>query len=230
MTKSTAATLRDQAQAASALAQDVTSTSAMRLLRNAKQRSATADAQLKHKIHITPSQAKTVVDEAVRALANQGRVYVRARTLVEVIHDPSASDWLTRPDGSPVIVPLKSARLRELLGEAALWYAKIDSDGSPVRAQVPPWVVETLEGREQWELPVLDGVTESPVFRADGTVLEVPGYDSATRLIYDPCGVQFPPVPERPTYEDARDAMIALLEPFAEFPFVDQADSAAVWR
>jgi hypothetical protein len=59
--------------------------------------------------------------------------------------------------------------------------------------------------------------------RRDGTVLEFPGYDPTTRILFDPRGVAFPPVPLEPSKEDARNALDELKEPFAEFPFVDDA-------
>src|SRR5690348_1172777 len=60
-------------------------------------------------------------DRAGAALAGLGLVYVRARTLVQVVRDVSESHGLEYPDGSPVITRVKRERLRELAGRAAIW-------------------------------------------------------------------------------------------------------------
>jgi len=52
-------------------------------------------------------------------------------------------------------------------------------------------------------------------------VLDAPGYDPATRLLFDPMGEDVPAVPVRPTLKQARDALDLLLHPFQTFPFVD---------
>jgi len=178
-------------------------------------------------IRIEDHDPKRVVDQAEAALASQGLVYVRGRTLVEVVRDRGRDDFLRRPDGAPVIVPVAPARLRELLATAARWVTWPRGAREWMPAPVPMWSVEMLIAREQWSLPVLEGIADAPVFRADGTILDVPGYDAKTRLLYDPCGATFPRVVEHPSHEDARRAYAELVEPFAEFPFVADCDRAA---
>jgi len=171
------------------------------------------------------SDQRGVTDEAEAALIASGGVYVRARSLVQVVRDRGGAEFLTRPDGTPVIEVLPRERLRELLGVAADWWT-IGKDGNrPV--MVPPWVVETLLARGEWKLPPLEGVVDAPVLRPDGTILDVPGYDPTTRLIYDPCGTAFPAAPASPTQADAAAALEELLEPFCDFPFVAESDRAA---
>jgi hypothetical protein len=71
----------------------------------------------------------------------------------------------------------------------------------------------------------LAGVVHSPVLRADGTVLDRPGYDPATRLLYlpDP-GLTVPPVPEHPTAEQVAAAVALLDEMTAGFNFLTAHD------
>jgi hypothetical protein len=75
----------------------------------------------------------------------------------------------------------------------------------------------------QRRLRPLAMITTAPVLRSNGTVLEEPGYDQATGLLYDPRGVVFPKVPQMPSRADALAALDLLRAPFAEFPFVDDA-------
>ena len=74
---------------------------------------------------------------------------------------------------------------------------------------------------ERRKLKPLDSVITGPTIRLDGSVLDAPGYDAATRLLFDPMGEDAPDVPMRPTLEQARDALDLLLHPFESFPFVD---------
>jgi hypothetical protein len=68
-------------------------------------------------------------------------------------------------------------------------------------------------------LKVLHGVTHTPTIRPDGTILDVPGYDLVTGLLYlpDPKLV-VPPIPDRPTQDQIWQAVWTILEPIAEFP------------
>lgn len=79
---------------------------------------------------------------------------------------------------------------------------------------------------ELYHLRSLRGVIHSPVFRADGTLIERPGYDRATGLLHLPTGEPIPPVPEDPTTEEVRAAVRLLMTPIAEFPFVTDHDRA----
>jgi hypothetical protein len=74
-----------------------------------------------------------------------------------------------------------------------------------------------------WRLPVLTGVTNCPTLRADGSVIDQPGYDTATGLLYNPGGVEFPKILEKPSKDDAARALALLKALIDEFKFVDHA-------
>jgi hypothetical protein len=73
----------------------------------------------------------------------------------------------------------------------------------------------------------LEGVIEVPILRADGTVLEVPGYDRKTGILYVP-EITYPAVPNHPTREDARAVAKVLLDVVVDFPFKGD-DHKAAW-
>src|SRR5262249_4585629 len=76
-------------------------------------------------------------------------------------------------------------------------------------------------------VPILEGVTEVPPLRPDGTVVTDPGYDAATRLFYaPPDGFVLPPVAIAPTATEVEEARKLLEELMVDFPFVDQASRA----
>src|SRR4029077_8914605 len=54
-------------------------------------------------------------------------------------------------------------------------------------------------------------------------------FDEATGILFDPRGVEFPPVPQNPTREEAATALDDLKLPFFEFPFVDNASRSVLW-
>jgi len=70
-------------------------------------------------------------------------------------------------------------------------------------------------------------VVTAPTLRQDGSVLDRPGYDTPTGLIYEPA-CAYPAVPESPSNADVAEAYRALLAPFREFPLSTPADEAAV--
>ena len=175
---------------------------------------------------VVTTDQKAVVDAAEQALVQRGGIYVRGRSLVHVIHDKSSSDWLTRPEGMPVVEALAHETLREILGACAKWI-KLDPKGVPHAVMVPTWAVDTLMARGEWGLSALEGIATTPVFRADGSILDAAGYDASTRLIYDPCGTTYPEIPLQPTKDDAEQAYRALLDPFVDVCYVGDSDRAA---
>ena len=97
----------------------------------------------------------------------------------------------------------------------------------------PPTLVrQLLSLGERRKLKPLDAVVTAPTVRLDGTVLDQPGYDPATRLLLDtprPVGrAGKSGVIVSPSIPQARAALDVLLAPFAAFPFVDAAARGAM--
>lgn len=184
-------------------------------------------------IIVRPELAE-VVDEAERALLAdlKREIYTRGGLLVRIIRDGACKvPGLTRTVGAPLIVPVREPWLREQLDRAARWVARKPSQsGEPctVRALPPAWVASTLAGRGEWPFPPVEGVVEAPVLRPDGSILDVPGYDLATGLRYEPGTACYPSVPREPTPADVEIALHELLTPFDDFPFLDPSDRAVI--
>jgi hypothetical protein len=79
-----------------------------------------------------------------------------------------------------------------------------------------------LERIGLWRLPKLVAITTCPLLRSDGTVLEKPGFDLGTGILFDSRGVTYPPIPAVPTRNDAIAALAELKLLISEFPFVDE--------
>ena len=67
----------------------------------------------------------------------------------------------------------------------------------------------------------LVAVCTAPILRPDGSVLDAPGYDEKTGLLYVTAEIKPPTVPQNPTVAQALDALALLWRPFSEFPVVD---------
>ena len=85
----------------------------------------------------------------------------------------------------------------------------------------PALLKQVLALGERRELKPLAAVITGPTIRPDGSLLATPGYDQATRLLFDPAGEAVPVVPVHPTMEQARAALGALWMPVKDFPYVD---------
>ena len=74
-----------------------------------------------------------------------------------------------------------------------------------------------LNGRRG--LQQLQGLCAAPLLSNDGSIRCEAGYDSVTGLWC--VGVDLPPLPERPTVQDARESLRQIRSTFATFPFAD---------
>lgn len=167
-----------------------------------------------------------VTDEALAALRGaDGGLYVRGRLLVQVSGSEAVEKlpWLRRPMGGWVIVPLEVASMQDRLDRAALWVRT--RRGEAVPARPPEWVAKQVMARLAWPFPLLAGVIETPTLRPDGTVLDKPGYDVDTGLLYKP-NADYGSVPAL-TRAEVPTLIQALLDPVCDFPFVHDTDRAA---
>ncbi len=167
-----------------------------------------------------------VVDEAVFALGRMPNVYQRAGALVHIVESSKPPRGIERPKEAPRIVRMPQPRLREVLATAARW-VRDDKDKGVVPCHPPDWAVKALDARGQWqEIPPIESVVTGPILRADGTVLQAPGYDAATGLYFVP-DAHFPRMMDNPTREDAEWALDVVLEIVADFPFKTEEHRAA---
>jgi hypothetical protein len=67
----------------------------------------------------------------------------------------------------------------------------------------------------------LVGVTESPIFRTDGSLRTEPGYDDSTGYLYVP-SCEYPAVDDQPTQAEGTNALRDLVDVFCDFPYVDE--------
>jgi putative DNA primase/helicase len=95
----------------------------------------------------------------------------------------------------------------------------------PVHA--PDLLLKTfLERGKLSGLKPLTGITDIPLVRHDGSLLDAPGYDEATGIYYQPSGLTLD-IAEDPTLDDAKEATETLKHLIRDFPFQSKVDMAA---
>ncbi len=178
-------------------------------------------------IRIGPDLAR-VASQAVKALAPERDIFQRDGSLFQVVREPLRGEdgsigW---ERGTPRLRQLPMSTLRERLSAVARWERYDRREEDWVQCLPPDPAVRAVLDRGTWRgvQPVV-GIVEAPSLRADGTVIEVPGYDTTTGFLFAPA-CDFPPVPESPTQADAAAALAALAEVFVDFPYRGAADMA----
>ncbi len=172
-----------------------------------------------------------VADQMIPPLAGLPNVYHRGWSFVQILRNPdeSTEDGITRKPEAPRISAISKARLRGLVSHVCTFQRWKTKDGVSdlIQCGVPDEPVTELHCRGEWPgVRRLEGITECPVLRPDGTVLDVPGYDHATGIFYEP-NADYPTLSAEPTKEDAARAIVEILDVIDDFPFVNDEHISA---
>ncbi len=175
-------------------------------------------------IYTNLGEVAEVVDQATGTLVRAGvRIYQRGTELVRLVKHGAVSgedDELRRAAESLVIYPASALWLVDQMSRAGKWHRRLKGDDGPSDPSEKHGRL-LLARAGSWPFPPLRGIVTAPTLRADGSVLQVPGYDAASGLIFAPGGTSFPPVPEHPTHADAVAALARFDDLLAGFPFED---------
>ncbi len=181
-------------------------------------------------IQYTSGQIGEIVDKAEDAfLARRIGVYQRGTLLVRPGHV-----GFTVRDGRQVksyrILEIEDHTLVEIMTHAAHWERLDGRTGRWERIDAPMKAAITYRQRKgHWRVPFLSAVINAPTLRSDGSVLEQPGYDAATGLLFVEPEAPYPAVPSAPSRQDALAALRRLEELLKGFPFVDRADRSVAF-
>lgn len=179
-------------------------------------------------IQVTPD-LHTMIVHAVSALARDESVFQRAGELVHVITPLTgptrpASSKEPRRDG-PLIRPLPQSVLASRLAASARWVAQRKNEWVP--CSPPKDVVAAVHALGEWGgVRAIVGVVSAPTMRPDGSLLQTPGFDAATGLLYWPT-IRFPVVDDSPSREDATEAAESILDLVCDYPFAAPSDKSA---
>lgn len=165
------------------------------------------------------------IDEATEALGTDREIFRRGTELVRVVRTRVRDGG--RDEGSLVIQVIPPANLRDRLTRKARIMTR-GAYGQLKDAHPPNWLVPGVAARGDWPgFRDLAAVTDVPIMRPDGSVVQTPGFDAATGVYYLPTGV-FPPVPEAPAQHEVRAAMDLLLDVVVDFRF-EAPEHRAAW-
>ncbi len=158
-------------------------------------------------IEVTPALHE-VADKAVIAIAPH--VFARNGVLCEVAKNERT-----------FISDLEPARIIDLMSRHAKW-VRHDEKGVVVQAPPEP-VARILHARRMHsKVRVLEAVTSSPVFLADGSILQERGYNAQARVFLEPSVTV--DVLDEPTREDARNAIRMFRKLLCDFKFAGKGD------
>jgi putative DNA primase/helicase len=162
-----------------------------------------------------------------RALIGAGApVFFRGGCMVTVTSRIEPSPIANKLAIVTVARPYSVATLRDVVSHAAR-FERVGKKGKQID---PPKeaIATVLELAFESEFLTLGGIIDTPTMRPDASLLTRPGYDRTTKLFYRPAGdiVTLPPMPERPTKEDAIAALQLFKDLLAGFPFSHKLDLA----
>lgn len=171
--------------------------------------------------------AKMMV-EAERALAAVPDVYVKDGKICHLVREMAtdAYGYARRPR-------LRDMRHNYMVGllskdEVARWTSEDGDEEKVVRPDLQ--VVRMLHDAGSWPtVRPLNGIVYTPTLRQDGSVLQRPGYDRRTGLLYLNDELPMKEVKTAPTRKACEDALDFLLDVVRDFPFTQPELHRAVW-
>lgn len=174
-------------------------------------------------VALVAGKLSEIATQAERALVDAGvSVFSRGGALVRpVVEEVDAAHG--RRTKVARLAHLDATYTRDLLSRHALFQRYDSKKKDWLTADPPADVAQTILSRVgEWQFPSLAGVITTQTMRPDGTILDAPGFDPATRLFLT-APPTIPTIPSVPTRRDAEEALALLDGLLVEFPFVDEA-------
>ncbi|WP_311269735.1 hypothetical protein [Sphingobium sp. WCS2017Hpa-17] len=174
-------------------------------------------------IEIRPDALHAIASEAEAALIDAGApFYVRgAGGIVRpVIDEVAAADGKRTKVAR--LTQVSAIGMVDYMSRSAHWVKYNQRKKDLVPTDPTAEIASIILNREgEWLFPVIAGVITTPTLKPDGTILSTPGYDPQTRLLLvEP--PKLPPIPSKPSRDDALAALRTLNDLLVDFPFVDQ--------
>ena len=130
-------------------------------------------------------------------------------------------------EGKPLIEDLNEALLLFEMARAANFLSYNQAKQTYGPTYPPMALARHILSARSWKFPVLRAITEVPVVREDGTILDQPGYDPQSKLIYIPHpDLVIPPIPTNPTLQEVEEARDEAWKYFEEFAYETRSDGA----
>jgi hypothetical protein len=126
---------------------------------------------------------------------------------------------------APIIEDISDVHtLREYV-DNAISFMQFDKRSDDYRRILPPdKVLHGILRRPSWPFPSIRGIIEAPTLRRDGSILDKPGFDDASGLMFVKPAVTFGDVPKDPDISKCKAAWQHLEDVFVDFPFESPED------
>jgi hypothetical protein len=157
-------------------------------------------------------------------------VFQRSGHLVHVAAAGAAADEedVRRSAQAHIVKELTTPTCQQLAMRVAKFTKWNEKKKGPVACECPQTLADHyISSASGWRLPELKGIVQAPTLRADGTVLQSPGFDARSSILYLP-NADFPPIAESPTKGDALAALGELRHVVRGFEFASP-EAEAVW-
>jgi len=169
------------------------------------------------------------------ATRDQVRVYQRVGRLVQVV--TTATDRTIKqgkvevPAGTVSLREIPPSVMRERIGQAVRLLANKRMPSGDILyfpASVPHAMVDAILNRAEYgqAIRLVRGVVTCPTLRLDGSVVQNPGYDPSTHLVYKP-NDSFPVISDQATRDQALEDVAQLRSIVGDFCFQTDADFSA---
>lgn len=123
----------------------------------------------------------------------------------------------------PVTAPWLTTRLSRSIDYVGRSAGKPGAKPALKSRDVSQPLVHQLLSETKTQFPALFSTIEAPTLRADGSILDAPGYDPKSGIFLDPGETVFPKIKANPTADEGRAAINYLNEELlGSFPFVDE--------
>jgi hypothetical protein len=182
-------------------------------------------------IRIKGGERHIAVNLTEKALvATKRPIYVRGGWLVEPLWRWEKTAEENRDTLVTKLLPLNRPRLSYMTAKWAVDYQRYNEKQEQWKSIDPPKdVMEMLLALGHWGFDSIKGISNAPIMRRNGSLFIGPGYDPQTQLWYKPpADLELPPIPNKPTREQAEAALQLIRELLAGFPFTKDDEGRAI--
>lgn len=169
----------------------------------------------RHQVFIADGCTEATTDTCLRLLRGNNVLYRRGKYLAEISE-------------GKINALLEPNQVESHLDRQIQFIKRTKKSSHP--ADCPYKVARRLMCKQSdWGFFDLRGIVQLPVMRLNGSVMDTPGFDSETGLLYDTepeaegCSVIM-----NPTRTDVENALIRLWQPFRAFPFANDESRGSV--
>ena len=169
-------------------------------------------------VRLIPGEFANVLESAEKLLINKS-YFERGGHIVKIHYDRESKDTK--------VLDVNKAQLRRALATHGVWESYDERKQAYKRIDPPDWVAANLCDAGAFpHLEPLVAVARQPFFRPDRSLVQDAGYDKATRTFSAFTPADFL-IAEKPTKDDAVEALDRLCSLLSEFDFKSDFDRSA---